>query len=254
MATLSPLNFEQHGKLRASNECATRFASKQHVITMRANEIGHASASMPVFINRNHHTGRWTLSAVTSFLPEGNLFVGKDGWQATWIPILVQCHPIYLMAADDEKGYAVGIDPEGGDFTEGDGEPLYLESGEPSDYLKRVTALLEDDIRQAALTQKFLTDIESRGLLKPVDITLDFIGREPQTITGLHTIDEDKLRTLDGDALVTLNQSNFLILMHAMLTSLNQINGLVRRHNATPGIPSISKVKMEVAKSIDSGV
>lgn len=255
MTKLVPLSSEQHGNLRAAKDCSTKLAGKMHVINMRANEIGFAAVNMPVFINRNQHTGQWALSALASFMPNQSLFVGKDGWQATWIPTLMQCHPLYLMNADNEKGYAVGIDPTSGDFTESDdGQPLFDATGQQSEYVRQVTQVLEDDIQQRLLTQAFLDETEKRELLRPLDLTLEFNGSEPQTITGLHTIDEDKLKALEGETLEALNKNGFLLLMYAMLTSINHINNLVRRHNATTGLPTVGRIRMEVAKSTDSGV
>ncbi|MEL6367435.1 MAG: SapC family protein [Pseudomonadota bacterium] len=246
---LTPLNFKQHGKLRAAPESALRFAKTQHVLNMRASEVGFAAVSMPIFVNKNQHSGRWALSALTSFLPGRNLFIGTDGWQPTWIPTLIQCHPLYLVNAETESGYAVAIDTTGDDFSETTGEPLFHEDGRTTDYTNAVANLLDTDIKEAVKTQFFLSEIEKAQLLRPVNIRLEFEDAPTQTIRGLHTIDEERLKNLDGETLERFSKSSFLLLMYAMLTSLNHLNTLVRRHNVTPGIPKISKIGMTIPES-----
>ncbi|MEO0576562.1 MAG: SapC family protein [Pseudomonadota bacterium] len=249
MAQLIPLNTETHRNLKVSKDCATRFASTQHILNVRAAEVGFAVANMPVFINRNTANGHYLLSAVTSFEQGSSLFVNDKGWEGTWVPTMLQTYPIFLMnAPETEQGYAVGISDDGKDFSEAEGEPLFNDDGTNSGYLTRVSSLLRDDIGRDIQTREFLKKLESLDLYKAVDISVGYADESVQTITGLHTIDEDKMKDLDGDTLAEMNEKGYLLVAYALLVSLNQMNSLVQRHNMQNGKTPIKQVKLEVAQ------
>ena len=59
-------------------------------------------------------------------------------------------------------------------------------------------------------------------------------GAEPRKITGLHSIDEPKLRALDGATLAELSTNGYLHAAYSMLSSLTHLQILARRA-AVPG-------------------
>ena len=97
-------------------------------------------------------------------------------------------------------------------------------------------------------TYLFLNSLEEHGLLKPLDLSVDYQNGENSKITGLHTIDEDKLKLLTGDQLKTLNDQGYLTPIYALLISLSQVNQLITKHNKLPESPKIVSVKLEVSK------
>ncbi|MEL6871162.1 MAG: SapC family protein [Pseudomonadota bacterium] len=254
MSKLIPLNTETHRDWKVKKDCATRFAAHQHVLNVRAAEVGFAVANMPVFVNRNAASGQYLLSAVTSFEQGNNLYVGDKGWEATWVPTMLQTYPIFLMnAPETEQGYAVGISDSSDDFTTGDeeGEVLFDAEGKNSHFLDRVTSVLRDDIGRDIQTSEFLKKLDALELFKPVDIKVMYADESVQTITGLHTLDEDKMKALSGDELKEMNEKGYLMVAHALLVSLNQLNVLVQRHNLSSGKTLIKQVKLEVAPQRD---
>ena len=47
----------------------------------------------------------------------------------------------------------------------------------------------------------------------------------------VYTIDDEALRQLPDAAVLELNQQNLLLPIHAMLSSLLQVNRLIKQHN-----------------------
>ncbi len=251
MAKLVELTNE-HSKLKVVKNCSIDIAEKQHIVNLQANEIGKAVSSFPVFLTKNQTTSNWTLSAVTSLEQGRNLFVEEQQWTANFQPIAMQAYPFFLMRSPKgDNNYTIGIDEESDAFSEQEGEPLFDGSDKPSLYLTRVTALLEASVEGDFQTHAFTSTIEKLQLYKSVDIQVYLTDGGVQTIKGLLTVDEDKMQSLTAEQLEDLNKKGYLLLLHALLVSLFQLNRLVREQNRREGFANVKQVKMEV--SHDSG-
>ena len=79
---------------------------------------------------------------------------------------------------------------------------------------------------------------------KPYGMTADGIAvaeytlanGEKHTLTGLHIINEDRLRDLNGDALEAVHQKRLLQSVYMMLASLPNFRKLIDRKNALLGL------------------
>ncbi len=252
MARLLELDSEEHRSLAVPPGLAVRFAATQHILPLKAIEIGKAASSMPVFLNRNVHTGAWALSAMTSFDAGTNLFAVDGTWRATHKPLFLETYPLFLMQSPrDTNGFVLGIE-EGAVDSAVEGDRLFDDAGKPSLHLLRIKSLLEAGIDQDMQTMTFADSLDKRGLLQEIGINVEYEDGEMQTITGLHTIREDALQAMPADQLGELNKRGYLVFMHAMLLSLFQLNHLIRRHNAQPGSRAVDQVKVEVAKDLTS--
>ncbi|MEM7283027.1 MAG: SapC family protein [Pseudomonadota bacterium] len=250
MTDLVELTSSAHGDLRILQDAKTKFAADQHVLALRANEVGQAASCFAVFFTRSQQTGDAALSAITSISPGNNLFV-KDGvWTATHEPSIMQTYPFFLMRADNqEKGYTVGVDADSAALSRSEGEPLFQENGQPSMHLSKITSVLEANLEHDVQTRLFTESVEKLGLQKSVNLVVYLQNGESQTITGLRTIDEDKLKSLDAKVLQDLNAKGYLVAIHAMLLSIFQLNLLIRRYNEAGAGPTINQIKLEVARS-----
>lgn len=216
---------------------------------LRAVEIGRAVSSFPVLCGRHANTGDWALSAVASLERGQNLFVVDDEWTANYLPTSVQTYPLCLMTSSEEdRGHAVGIDETSAAISRDSGEALFDQSGNPSLYLNRTRSILEADIENDIQTHHFLGELDKLGLFKSINIHVHYDDGGIQTITDLHTIDEDRLQSLLPDQLHDLAARGYLLLMHAMLVSIHQFNSLVRKHNRIPESRRVKQVKLSVAR------
>lgn len=251
MKQIVALDSETHRNCRVAENCALRFAAGQHVMPIHAAEAGQAVCSFPVFFSRSPTTGSWALSAMTSLEHGSNLFVEDGRWAATYVPAGLQTYPLFLMQSPDaENEYTVGIIGHDDVLSEESGEALFDDGGKPSIYLSNVTKLLEAGLEGEVQTRLFAQRLEQLELLKSININVHYEDGGVQTITGLHTIDEDKLQSTTSEQLVDLNKSGYLVLAHAMLVSIFQLNSLVRRHNWVAGGRRVKQVKLEIARDV----
>ena len=249
MAELTELHNDKHGKLRVVENCALTRAKSQHIVSLRVTEVANAVGDFPIFATRSPTSGRWSLSAMTSFEPGSNLFVDGGDWLALYRPTIMQTFPLYLMQAPGtEKGFTVGIEEGNPAFSEERGDALFDEQGKPSPYLNRVSAALEADVNNDLLTLQFTETLEELGLLKAINLLVHYEDGRINTIKGLNTVDEDGLKSLPDDTLAGLHRKGYLLPAHALLISLFQLNALIRRHNRREQLPPIQQLKLEVAR------
>lgn len=248
MDQLVELTSEAHGDCRVAEGSALRFAATRHMMQIQVAEIGQAVSSYPVVLSRTPGTGNWALSVMLGLEIGRNLFVEGGQWTASYLPAAMQTYPMFLMKSEtDERGYTVGIVGHDGVLSQESGEALYEKDGTPSAYLGKVTALLEAGIQNEVQTRLFAQWLERLGLIKPIDINVAYEDGAAQNIAGLHTIDEDKLQALPGKELEELNKKGFLLLMHAMLVSIFQLNTLIRKNNQAAGTRTIRQAKLDLA-------
>ena len=251
MTELVELTSSKHGGLRVVDNCSLDVAAKQHVVNLRAAEIGKAVSGFPVFMTRNPQSGAWALSAVCSFESGQNLFVENARWTATYLPTAMQTYPLFLMRSPaGENSYTVGIDEQSPAFSRERGEALFDEQGKASLYLSKTTALLQADIKNDIKTYQFLARLDELGLMKSVDVRVHYTDDSVNTIRGLHTIDEDKLQSLAPEQLQELNKNGYLLSIHAMLVSTFQLNSLIKKHNQREGVTAVRQVKLESSKDV----
>ena len=249
MAELTKLGSEKHGGLKVRSDCGLRIAADQHIMGLKAPEVARAACSFPVFFSRVQSSGNLALSAVCGLEPGNNLFVDDGKWEATYLPVMLQTYPLFLMTStEDERGYTVGINEESDAFSTDEGEALFDDNGKPSIFQSNVTALLEAGIQDDMQTHHFLKALDEMSLHKPIDILVQFQSGEGQTIKGLSTIDEDRLQSLSASELETLSKKGYLMLIHAMLMSIFQLNTLILRQNESSTVNRIAQIKLQVAR------
>tara|TARA_R110001632_G_scaffold71897_2_gene166516 strand:- start:1551 stop:2315 length:765 start_codon:yes stop_codon:yes gene_type:complete len=249
MSTLVELSNTVHKDLKLRENSLAQFAQSQQIMRLRVSEVGKAATNFPLFFSRNQQDGSWVLSALSSFESMQNLFVDEGRWNAIYQPTSLQTFPFYLMQSPKvENSYTIGILESSEVFSKESGEEIFDSAGRASQFLSKAKSLLEASIKQDIETYRFIKEAEALGLIKAIDLQLVFEDGNTQNIAGLCTIDEDKLQSLTPEKMTRLNDSGYLIAIHAMLLSIYQLNLLLRKHNERNTQNKITQLKIEVAK------
>ena len=249
MTNLIALNDSTHRHLRLTTEGSVEMAKRSHVINLNVSEVGKAVSSFPVFLTKDAHNGRWALSALASFKPGHSLFVEGSDWAATYQPISIQTYPFLLIQSkEDAEKFSVGFISDSKGLSEQEGEALFGEDGKPSEILQQITSLLESDLQYAPHTFQFAKRLEEIGVIKEINIIVNYADGTSQTLKGLHTVDEDKMKLLDSEILVELNKNGYLTVIHAMLTSIYQLNSLIQKQSSRDDVKKVVQIKLETAK------
>lgn len=266
MVSVAELSFAQHGQLAISKDAALCYARRQHLLNLRVSEVSKTIGDLPVFFSRNSQSGQWLLSALCSFSPGQNLLVQHEQWQAGYQPVCMQSYPLLLVDNNQqpaaETRLALFNDEQAIVSATSDGQLLYEPDGQPTLFLSQQKALLEADLRHEYQTYQFIKVLTGLGLIKELDLQLLQPDGGMQTIKGLATVDEDKLQLLSGEQLKQLQQQGYLLVMHAMLLSISQLNRLIQlhnvRHNVSADLPEserqagrglLKSVRLELSRS-----
>jgi hypothetical protein len=108
---------------------------------------------------------------------------------------------------------------------------LFLPQGGASPYLQYISGRLQQIQHSLALAPVLFQALEQLDLIEPLNIEFSLENGEKHRLTGNYSISSARLAALSGDDLLRLNQSGFLPLLYAQLSSLSNIQQLVDRKN-----------------------
>lgn len=249
MASLVKLDPRQHAALKVSTNRAAIYAQSQHLMPLRVTDASQAVSNFPVFLTRETETGEFTLSALTSFTAGQNLFVEDGRWCSTFQSSHMQTYPLFLMQPDaGETRPPLGIHSESSALG-ADGDALFSSSGKPSLWTEKIRAHLLDDANNTVHTYEFTRMLQSLDLIRQIDLVLTNEAGSADRIRGLYVIHEDNLNALAADDLIALRDKGYLGPIYVMLSSIFQVNAIIRRHNHMMPDNIITKVNLEVTKA-----
>lgn len=251
MTELTELTAAKHSALRVVPKRVLDVIKTRHLINIRVNEVGQATSCFPCFVTRANNSSSWALSAVSGLELGKNLFLKEEQWNAIYQPSSMQTYPFHLMKSPkDETKFAIGFDPQSNALSENEGEPLFEDGKKASLYLSRISALLEANINNDIQTFEFTKKLSELGLIKSINVLVEHDDGTVNTVKGLHTIDEDKLQSLSAEDFEGLRSKGYLAPIYALLISVFQLNSLLQKHNAATQGPSITQIRLEVAKGL----
>lgn len=249
MANSISLNFEQHGVLKHDLTGVVNIFAQQQSIELRITEVVQAANNYPLFLLRDGQNRVWQPTALLGLAEGSNLFVQDGQWTGVYRPQLLDLYPFFLIPNEDRSGYKMGLDEQSSALSHTQGEALYDTSGQPSTYLNNLQRRLQADLKDGAPSYAFTDTLDKLNLLRPVDLSVEFEGSGQHLVSGLHTINEEALNTLDAESLVQLQQKGYLAPLYALLVSIYQINAMIRRHNHLHGDKPVKRINLETKKA-----
>ncbi|MFN7693283.1 MAG: SapC family protein [Burkholderiales bacterium] len=221
-----------HRHLRIRTERSAALGDARHYCLALPEEFRLLQAHFPIVFQ--HVEGEVGFQPVALFgLEEGqNLFLVDQGWDASVVPMAMQREPFLIGRADDDS-LKLHIDmdsprivrPEEGEV----GSALFMPHGGFSDYLDNVVQLMEALHAQAQQLPYFIEALTRHQLLEPFVLDIELPGGEQGRLSGLFTINEDRLTALPGAELEALAREGYLLPMFMQIASLAQLTGLVER-------------------------
>jgi len=193
----------------------------QSIITV--DEFYKACKTYPIVFGRDSENN---LAAIVLMgVEDKNLFVNSKGeWKkGEYIPFYVRRYPFNFLKQDDK--YILVYDENSKAINDKEGEELFDENGEPSEYLKNVLALMERYQVSAKKTEEFLKKLEELGLLEDARINIKRDGKN-YVITPVKKVNEEKLNALGEKEKLELVNTGMYKLIIAHLISLDNIQKL----------------------------
>ncbi|GHA79145.1 SapC family protein [Cognatilysobacter bugurensis] len=173
----------------------------------------------------------------TSFQPvalfglrEGqNLFLGPDGWDATYVPLAIERQPFLIGQANGEPMIHIDLDhPRAGVAS---GELLFLEHGGTTDTLERVSSVLLALHEGFQAVPAFVALLVELDLLESFVLDIELNDGSRNRLAGFYTINEDRLAQLDVAGLERLHRAGCLEAIYMAMASLSNLRALIERVN-----------------------
>jgi hypothetical protein len=240
-------DFARHGKLKLKPHPGFPHAKDRNLAAVNVSELGTSCGNFPIVIAQYPENKRMVLMAMLGLKAGENVFFGDEYWESTYVPLAIQRHP-FIVGIDervkDTIQLATCLEVDSKCLNETDGLPLFNADGTQSEVLRSADQMLHSMFDAGAVTERFIEKLQELDLVTPLVIVLQSPRGELNRVTGLSTIDENKLKALSGEQLKDLQNQDFLAACYLMLVSLYQLRQLIRLRNRKGG-EQITNFKLE---------
>jgi hypothetical protein len=226
-----PLNKEVHGELYVEGIEGYAHTKETNSIYIAAIEFLQVSREYPIVFAKGADDAVFPV-ALLGLEKNKNLFVDDKGdWTANYIPAYVRRYPFILATADDNKdNFTVCIDESFPGFnTAKEGKALFDEKGEQNDILNQAVDFLKDYQTHVTLTTLFCENLSKLDILEPMQANIERSSGEKMSLGGFMGVNREKLKALKPAKLAELLKSDQMELIFAHLSSLSNLNGLMKR-------------------------
>jgi hypothetical protein len=215
----------EHRDLRVITRRAAALGDDVMATLTFPSEFRNVQAHYPIVFAKAPD-GTFSPLALFGFKEKQNLFLTENGWDASYVPMMIERQPFFIGRARDEK--VIHIDIESPRVSRTEGEPLFREQGGNSDFLERAGSLLVTIERGVAQTPAFVAALTEHQLLESFVIDVE-IGGAQHRMAGFHTVQEERLAKLGPEALGRLHGQGYLQAIFMVVASLSNFRDLVER-------------------------
>lgn len=233
MAKYALLDNVTHKDLKIITASGVAYGDDLWHATIVPREFRQIAANYPIVFRKIAATNQFEAVALFGFEAKENLYLDANGWQADYIPLSVERIPFMIGQATDritgEQQPVIHIDMEHPRISFSEGVSVFLEHGGSTPYLERINSVLAELMSGINAGKRFVDILLAEDLLEP--FTLKFPVDEQYSIelNGFYTINEEVLRSLNGNQLSRLHNQNFLELIYMVIASLSNIGKLIRK-------------------------
>ncbi|MCF6434002.1 SapC family protein [Pseudoalteromonas sp. MMG022] len=193
-------------------------------------EYAQLQSEYTIFFKKDATTGQFQSVVLLGFNDNENVYLQGDSWDADYIPLSIQRQPFLIGFVEKQQNGmpvrepAVHIDMNHPRVNTTLGETLFTQSGGMTGYLEKINRILLTIHQGHDENQAFLNDLVAYNLLESALINLG-----AHQLKGLYTINEDALKRLNDDAVLSLNRKGYLQHIYMVLASLGQLRALIKK-------------------------
>jgi hypothetical protein len=226
-----PLDKDKHSDIKVNAKVDFAFAAKTHLAAATIREFAQLSGSMPLVFIEDPNTKNVHSVAMLGLEQGSNLFFADEKWQGPHVPLNVQRYPFDIRPDGDKLG--VFIDENSELLAKGDeeGQALFTEAGEPTEFLKNRQQFLAELANSEVQNQRFIKQLKELDLLEEIQIRVNYKSGQSRNVTGILSINEKRLLDLDDDKVLAMHKAGYLGAAYSMMLSLGQLNRLVELSN-----------------------
>ena len=237
MSRHAMLNSGEHAQLRVRTEPSAELGDAVMASLTVPIEFRRIQHNFPILFRRDNETGRFSALALLGFENGENLFLEGDRWDAEYKPLAMAIQPFLVgRSASGDGPSQVHIDLDHPRVSaDGEGVLLFDSTGQPTPYLERISAMLDELDQGYRASADFFAALERYDLLEPFFLDVELKNGSKHRMAGYHLINEDKLRELEPGAVAELHTAGHLMPIFMALASLSNLSGLIARKNRRNG-------------------
>lgn len=228
MAQSVLLNNIDHRDLRVVTTRSAEYGDDVMLAVTFPAEFRNLQAHYPI-VFRKTAAGEFQPIALLGFQDKQNLFLGPGGWEATYLPLLIERMPFLIGRADQQLLMHVDMDSPRISHTEG--EALFREHGGTTEFLERMNSVLLTIHQGLQGTPAFIAALLEFELLESFVFDIQLADGSQNRLAGFYVIHEERLNALDGRALDRLNKPGYLLPIYMAVASLSNFRDLIERQN-----------------------
>jgi len=191
-------------------------------------EFRDVQAHYPI-VFRKAADGTFQPLALFGFKEGQNLFLEDGRWDATYLPLAIERQPFLIGSAGDELLIHVDLDSPRVSMGDGAGEAVFLKYGGTTKFLDHVNSVLLSIHQGLESTPAFIEALLQHELLESFVLDVQVEDGAEHRLAGFYTINEDRLKRLDGNALEQLNRAGHLEPIYMAIASLSNLRALIER-------------------------
>ena len=244
---LSP---DQHKNVRVSQVRSKDMGDAVMCTLTFPAEFREIQAHYPILFQRDDKTMRHYPVALFGFQPGENCFLTSEGWDADYIPAMIQKDPFFIglqkKAEGEDPQRVVTLDMDSPRVNTEEGEALFDGAGAYTPYLDKMMAILEGIDEGYQHTELFIDALADHDLLEQVTMQINLTDGSANQLLGFYTINQDKLQQLTGDVLEEFSKKGFLAPIFMAIASMVRMRDLIKRKEATLASTSLENPLFDI--------
>ncbi len=233
MSRYEILDKEKHGQLRIRTGYGAALGDAVMYVMTYPMEFRDIQGCYPILFTKDPNTGGFFSAALLGVEADQNLFLRDNGWDASYVPALVQRQPFLIATGREGENQApvVSLDLDHPRVARDKGEALFDDEGNPTEFLNQKVALLDKLHRGLQHGSGFIDTLLKHELLEQITLDIAFDDGSKKSVQGFYSIAEERLYQLEGDVLASLNRAGYLQPVFMAVASLSRIRDIIERRN-----------------------
>ena len=204
MANTVLLNNVDHKDLRVITTRGAEYGDNVMFAVTFPAEFRSLQAHYPIVFRKSPDGTTFQPIALFGLQEGQNLFLRRQGWDATYLPLAIERLPFFIGIADEEMVVHVDLDSPRISTTRGDA--VFLTHGGSSEFLERINSVLLAIHQGLESTPAFIAALLEHDLLESFVFDIELANGSRTRLAGFYTINEERLNALGGSALEQLLQ------------------------------------------------
>lgn len=226
---VTPINDKKHAKTRITISSDFRHLADQQLVPITLHEFPQAATEFPIIFVKNSDSGQFQPVVMMGLKSNHNLYCQTEEWHSNFTPGHMRYYPFSLGIDEKNKQAFVCINEDSGRLSETEGNALFDEDGQQSEYLKGITKSLDEYVQQSQITQNIIKLLVEHDLLSSMNLSLTVKKGDDININGIYAIDLQKLEALSDEDFLMIKSKGLLPALYAHHGSLNQVPRLAQK-------------------------